>query len=229
MSTLRGKELKKLKLYMRSLSAVCLKGNLAYYFTLYAYGGLREKFVGRRLITSTLEEGWRIGDAQSLKHNLGWLLEGGSRHEFNKMRYLLSALSDADRVKYIESQSKENESYAKLCIVNYYMNKLPADGIAAFDYAWYIYLCRAGRTLGYLSEHESQQRMIYVAQRIQQSYSGWNEYIAAYVCGGQFVAKDNTFAFAKKNEAYLTKLFAAERSPLRQLDWDMQLPTLSRI
>ena len=227
MDTLISKESRTLKFYMRALAAVCLKGNLAYYYTLYAQGGVREGFLGRRMTANRLKEKWGITNAQTLKHNLGWLLEGGSRQEFNEICYLLSALSESDRVAYIDSFPKEHDQHAKLFIANYYMRRLPVDGIAAFDYAWYIYLCQVGRTLRYLSEKEARQRMIQVAQRIQQSYSGWNEYIAAYVAGSQFIAKDTSFSFVKMNHSYITKLFTAENSPFRKVDWDIDLPVLT--
>ena len=227
MNPLKSKNLSALHLYIRSLSAVCLKGHLAYYFTLNKYGGIRESIFARKMLSNRLRKDWQIENEQVLKSKLSWLLNEGRRQEFNETRYHLLALSELDRNDYLKTLPQKSKDTSKIRIVNTFMRTLPTGGIAAFDFAQYIYLCRVGNTLRYLTNQEAQKRMINVARLIQQSYSGWNEYVTAYAAGSQFAAAD-TSSYVRNNNAFIIKLFAAEDSPLRKVDWHMDLDTFGK-
>jgi hypothetical protein len=211
----------KVKLYLQALSSPCMDDQLAFYFTLHEFGKIKTEF-RKKFIYKKLKE-LKIYNDHALKYKLSWLMNEGNRTEFKKMQSYLSALSEPNRKSFIHSLSKENNDHLKWNIVDYYLKKLPAEGIAAFDYAWYIYLCRAGMATGFLDEKEARSFMMKAAKLAQQSYSGWESYIAAYVCGSQFVSSDKRLDFTKQNHVYFSKLFAARRSPIRQIDWKIHI------
>ncbi|UKS26652.1 DUF1266 domain-containing protein [Paenibacillus sp. HWE-109] len=223
MTIWQNRKAKDRQLYMRALTAVCLKGRLAYYFTMYKYGFLRDSILAKKRLTNRLSEEWQIHNAQGLKSKLGWLLQEGNRQSYLDIRHRLSALSETDRMDYVQSLPKKQKETIRISIVNYYCRKLPEDGIAAYDYAQYLYLCRVGITLRYLTKQEGLNRMQHVAQLIQQSYSGWEEYVAAYVAGSQFDAAETSPTYVQTNQALIKKWFAAKNSPFRQLEWQMDL------
>ncbi|MBM6616603.1 DUF1266 domain-containing protein [Bacillus suaedaesalsae] len=208
--------------YIRSLSSLCRNDSLAYYFTLYNFGKLQEGFLGKKRLRKELSK-LGIVDYTSFKYRLNWLKDDGWRSDYQKMSSFLATLSETDRKKYIESFSKEHEDYPRLFIVHYYMNKVPVEGIIAFDYAWHIYLCRAGWVLGYLSNEEAWKLMLDAAHRLQTVYSSWNEFVTAFVCGSQFREADTSFSFVKKNANLINKLFASSTSPMVQIDWNLDL------
>lgn len=211
-----SREGQKVKLYLQALSSPCMDDQLAYYFTLHEFGKIKTE-IGKKFYKKLKE--LNIYNDHALKYKLAWLMNEGNRTEFKKMQSYLSALSEQNRKSFLLSLSRENDDHSKWLIVNYYLKKLSGDGIAAFDYAWYIYLCRAGVAAGFMDKKEAQSFMMKAAKLAQQSYSGWESYITAYVCGSQFVSSDETFDFPKQNHAYFSKLFAARRSPIRQIDW----------
>lgn len=212
---------RKVKFYLQALSSPCMDDQLAYYYTLYDFGKIKRGFQKKSILKKMLEI--NVYDDHTLKYKLAWLMNEGHRTEFKKMHSYLSTLSEPNRKSFLQSLSKENGDHSKWNIVNYYLKKLPADGIGAFDYAWYIYLCRAGVAVGFIDNLEAGRYMAKAAKLAQQSYSGWESYFIAYVGGSQFASSDATFDFIKKNHAYHSKLFAARRSPIHQVDWNIQL------
>ena len=212
---------RKVKLFYQALSSPCMDDQLAYYFTLHEFGKIKTEF-RKKFIYKKLKK-LNIYNDHALKYKLSWLMNEGHRTEFKKMHSYLSALPEPNRKSFLQSLSKENGDYSKWNIVNYYLKKLPADGIAAFDYAWYIYLCRTGVAVGFIDNLEAERFMTKAARLAQQSYSGWESYFIAYVCGSQFASSNAAFDFTQKNHAYHSKLFAARRSPIHQIDWNIQL------
>lgn len=216
------KNSKEIQAYVRSLSSLCRNDFLSYYFTLYNFGKLQEGFIDKKRLRNELSN-LGIVDYPSFKYRLNWLRDEGWRIEYNKMYSFLSTLSETDRRTYIEFFPKEHEDYPRLFIVHYYMNKLPKEGITAFDYAWHIYLCRAGRVLGYLSNEEAWKLMLEAAKHLQTHYLSWNEFVTAFVCGSQFRENDLSFSFVKKKESHINKLFSSPSSPMVQIDWKIDL------
>lgn len=222
MGRMKLKKSKEIQLYLQALSSLCMSSNLAYYYTMYSFGWTGDSIFVSKALRTTLSM-WDINSSDSLKFKLNWLLNDGWRKKYSHMYSFWSTLSDSERGEYIQSLSKEEDQYAKLYIVDYYMKKLPVDGIAAFDYGWYIFLCRAGNSVGYLTKKEAKMFMLGAAKRIQKSYSSWHEYVTAFVCGTQFKASDITFAFPRAKEAHITKLFASKNSPMNKIDWNIDL------
>lgn len=226
------------QLFILSLSSICLDDNLYYHSTLY---GCRKTPLEKRKLSEKLKTSWQINNYVDLKNTLAWLLEQGYRQDFNKIRYLLSALSELDRNNYLKSlkdlkisselntneyknfHTEDHINYSKSLIVNYHMKRLPLHGISAYDYACYCYLCRTASMVGYISDVEAWSLMKNIAKVVQKSYSSWNEYITAYAVGYQFKITDITFNYAKQNIDFITKLFVSPKSTIPKSLWDIHL------
>ncbi|MDF2606242.1 MAG: hypothetical protein K0S34_432 [Bacillales bacterium] len=226
MFSLYSREYKEVQLYMRALTSICMDDSLAYFFTLHDFGRIREGVFNKEKTFNKLKK-LKINNSRELKNKLDWIIKTGWREEFQKISYLLTSLSELDRNNYINSLDSEDDYSLKVRIVNYYLNKLPVNGTLAYDYAWYIYLCRAGLARGFLTRKEAWSYMLNAAKVVQQSYPDWNEYITAYVCGHQLMMYDETFSFIHKNQKFITKLFASEYSPIRRINWNIDLDSIS--
>ena len=64
--------------------------------------------------------------------------------------------------------------------------------LTAWDFGRYIFLCRQGYNVGWLTEKEAWSRIIPAARLLQASYSSWDEYAADYLLGRYFWAPDET-------------------------------------
>lgn len=93
---------------------------------------------------------------------------------------------------------------------------------AGWDYPRAIMLARWGYTAGYLSEDEAWKFIWPLAQRLQRTFSSWQELGAAYLTARQTwyasAAQDRKFA----EFAYLT-LVTTPSSPWRKYPWNLDL------
>ncbi|MED1783589.1 DUF1266 domain-containing protein [Brevibacillus fortis] len=209
----------KVSRYLHALSSVCLpQKQLSYYLAIHDYHRLRDTFLRLRI-----DNRWDTGDTAKTKERLTWFLEHGRRAEFDQHRYVLSALSAANRSNYIASFKKGDMESARQLIVYSYMNRLPHDGIAAFDYAWFLIICKAGAQQSYLPKADAVESMLKVAKRIQLAYSSWEEYLFAYACGNLYDEAGGAKNTSKATEVHILKLLTGKYSPIREFDWKFDL------
>lgn len=204
--------------YFHALSSVCLNQRLAYYMAVHDYKRLRDT-----LMQSRIHDRWDTDDKTKMEERLNWFLTQGRRADFDRDRYHLATLGSTNRTKYMESLKRGELRTTRLWIVNTYANRLPAAGIAAFDYAWYLIICRAAMGDSQSSNAVALERMLLIAQRIQQSYSSWEEYFLAYACGNQYDEIGSKKSTSTATEAHIFKLLTGKYSPIRQFDWDFDL------
>lgn len=219
------KQKKSLHTYFRCLSSACIESNtLPFYFTNHEFTMIRDRWLGKRFFKKVLYKCGNIENAQDLKQQINWFLNEGVHQEFEEYRNRLSVLSETARTHYIES-SKEDPDYGKLYQANSGLHTLPPAGVLAHDLAWSIYLCRIGRRLGYLTKEEAWDLMIHAAKLAQQSYSGWSDYLNAFLIGRQFYASDINFSSSRSSNtvSYITSLLYSRKSPLLKLEWNHKL------
>lgn len=171
--------------------------------------------MGRKFLKKELKK-WDIEDAADLRNTINWLITQGRREEFDQLRNELTPLSEKTRNKYI----KDHPNYGKLYLANYGLKILPHSGIAAYDTAWSIYLCRVGKALGLLSKHEASEFMFKAAKLAQQSYDDWNEFFNAFHLGSYFGSIDLEVSSNNKYNFLLSlSLISHKKSPLNKIPW----------
>ncbi|WP_203364350.1 DUF1266 domain-containing protein [Bacillus sp. REN10] len=222
--TSKDKHQKQLELYLQLLSLPFgINPLMTYYFVDYKFTHIRDRLIGNRQIMKTMKVHQNINDATELKNTIHWLLDTNNHQQFNQIRYQLSALSETARNQYIQSWHKEGSKYAELFIANQGLHAIPVSGISAFYWGSVIYLCRVGRRVGYLTKKEAQDYIIKTVQLLQQSYSGWNEYMNALILGNYFYNSDAEFKYDQYNFPYIAMFFAHPKTPLSKIKWDHDL------
>lgn len=218
----KQKKKKQTELYFRYLSSIGTESSLLFrYFIKYEFTFIRDRIIGKSYLKKALQK-WDIINPKELKNKINWFLEVGMRKEFNQLRYQLTPLSEKARRKLIEDLEGKPE-YAKLYVVNYSLHILNDSNIAAFDYAWCIYLCRIGKRLGYLSKNEAENYMVQAALLSQQAYSNWQEYFNACHIGNHFINEDANFTNSDKYFHLAITEFFTQGSPLLEIDWNNDL------
>ncbi|WP_338752748.1 DUF1266 domain-containing protein [Bacillus sp. FJAT-52991] len=220
----KDKHRKQFELYLQLLSLPFGANPLmTYYFVDYKFTFIRDRLIGNRELMKALKDDQNINDATELKDTIHWLLEANNHQQFNQIRYQLSALSETARNQYIQSWHKDGSKYAELFIANQGLHAIPASGISAFYWGSVIYLCRVGRRVGYLTKQEAQDYMIKAAQLLQQSYSGWTEYMNALIVGSYFYNSDIEFKYDQYHFPYTAMFFAHPKTPLLKIKWENTL------
>lgn len=171
----------------------------------------------------SLERDWGIDSRETLLDNLNFLDDGGHNVSFMTIRSFLSALSASDQQRYIAAIPNATKEYREHRIVQAYMNRLPAAGIAAWDWGRYVNLCKYGAFLGYISRQEALELIMPIAVKAQQCYTGWYEYGTSYLIGRQFWWGQTTEDSAKRMVEYVHRLMIDAGSPWNRLDWNMSL------
>ncbi|WP_282935557.1 DUF1266 domain-containing protein [Paenibacillus sp. RC67] len=159
---------------------------------------------------------WGVGSSDELKENISWSLKVGSRAEFADMSRTLSVLSESDRTRYIELEKDNPTQSYKLSIVNEYLGRMPAGGIAANDYAWVVFKCCAGYKMDYLTEEEKWTYLNEVIQTVKSRYSNWKDFLISFSVGSAFISVNQSADYISENKALLTKLLTSHYSPLWQ-------------
>ncbi|PAE88593.1 DUF1266 domain-containing protein [Shouchella clausii] len=207
-------------LYFRCLSAACIESDfLNHYFTVYDFTYVRDRLIGKKFLQKVLEK-WEVSSAAELKQRIQWLMDVGTRREFDYYLDQLTPLSEEARTRFVQSLTKDDPDYPKFFIANRGIHTLTEAGVAAVDWAWSIYLCRVGRRLGWLSKTEANEIMLKAAQQSQQAYLNWNEYFTAFHLGSYFNADDIEHdQYAKHGLSIIFTLLIQGNSPLLKLDW----------
>lgn len=215
----RKSKKKKQALYLRCLSAPCIESHfLDHYFTAFDFTYIRDRLIGKKFLYKVLEK-WEISSPAELKEKIHWLIDVGTREEFNHYLYQLMPLTEEARTQFIES-IKDDSNYPKFLLANRGIYTLTEAGVAAADWGWSIYLCRIGRRLGYLSKTEAKELMLKSAQLSQHAYLNWNEYFTAFHLGSYFNANDSDHNnYGKYGLSIMFVLLALGKSPLLQFDW----------
>ncbi|MDF2936247.1 MAG: hypothetical protein K0Q90_1620 [Paenibacillaceae bacterium] len=170
--------------YMRGLAALGeMKGPAGYYIW-YGYSLL---FPSYRYLTGRIRELSGTDNQDALRRKLEWMVEKGHRQSFNRIRHILSPLPSAQRQEYIATKEPETEKAQSMAVIHT-MDGLPAAGIAAYDLGTAIYLCRAAMRLRWIGPAYGRDLQINCSNALQEWYSGWDEYAAAYIAGAAYAA-----------------------------------------
>ncbi|GIP33199.1 DUF1266 domain-containing protein [Paenibacillus sp. J2TS4] len=171
----------------------------------------------------SLQTDWGIDSRETLLKALDSLVADGHNRSFSEIRFFLSTLSGTDQIAYLHSLPKNSKSYIQYQTVHVYNHKLPGAGIAAWDWGRYIYLCKKGAFLGYLTDDEARNLMYRVARMAQQAYSDWLEYGISYLVGRQFWL--NQLSSDKVDELIgsVQSILLNENSLWCRLDWNLKL------
>lgn len=152
-------------------------------------------------------------------------LENGSGFytNFLEKSNFLSAISENSQNIYLSKLDKDSEKYKDYCIVKNYAFSIGSGTLRSWDYGRYVFLCRAGAFLNYISEEEAWILMKKIAKKAQKSYSSWKEYGMAYLVGKQYWQDLLTKDYADEQIELVKNLITKEDSPWNMLDWNTPL------
>ncbi len=197
--------------YLDEMMSVCMHGDLSF-----------NALFKKKTAVALLEQ-WEIDDSNSIYRKVKWLLDEGYRSEFEHARHYLSVFSEAERMFLVPSPTEDNVRLRKLSIADGYGRQLPADGIAAFDYAWCILLTTVASAFKWIDPELAFAYATQAASGAQSAYSGWEEYAFGYAAGAEFSGRFHEVDFAKKNDAFFMQLLQTWRLPVNRLDWNRRL------
>nr|WP_281350739.1 DUF1266 domain-containing protein [Metabacillus lacus] len=167
---------------------------------------------------------FNIVDKATAKESIDLMLHTGLRAEYNLFSNMYVFMSEGEKDQYTANHTDPRVIY-KNSIVRYYLNRLPAAGIAAYDYSTVILTAHAASIFRYISRKERIAYELAAANLAQQSYSSWEEYIIAHTSGFQFSCPDEEHLKATMlmHKLNLIKMIAYRGSPISNLDWRTKL------
>ena len=115
------------------------------------------------------------------------------------------------------------ENANSLRIARRYYRKLGEQSLVAWDYARYISLCREGYSVGYLSEDEAWQRIIYAARILQRTFGSWQELGENYLIGREFWSLAQTQKDGQAMRTIYSRLLSNSNSPWNRIPWALDL------
>lgn len=179
--------------------------------------GCDETDENRAMAARVLKGAWGIENRSDLLDTLEWIETTGHRSEFDAA---VSFLAEAPDEKVDDLTAKDPALAEKFRIAAEKGDPLGAGGVAAWDYGRYVFLCRRGYLLGYLTEDEAWERIMPAARALQGSYGSWAELGDGYLTGRAFWSAEKPDPVMER--AY-RELLDDAGSPWKQLPWDLDL------
>ncbi|MDR2913004.1 MAG: DUF1266 domain-containing protein [Alistipes sp.] len=188
-------------------------------------------------IKKTLYEYWGINNRQDLLVQLDRLFEGPTVALLYRLVHIILNFKTVEEAEnYIET---ELDGYQKGQIWRFLGNAneelcrrvkeisdlYGAKSIWAWDLERYLVLCDRGYTLGWMTPEEAMERAVAGAQRLQQTYSGWDDAVGSYLHGYGFwfgEDLDDPKTEAHRRRAIFESLKKVHNSPYK-MRWDQEL------
>lgn len=170
-----------------------------------------------------LKRDWGISNKTELLRSLNWLLKDGHGVDFLKKRHFLSTLSETAQNTYLNGLNKDSSKYIQYNLIKNYDRSTPQAGVLAWDYGRYVFLCRDGVYLNYISDEEAWSLMLKVAKLAQKAYSSWREYGLAYIAGRQTWLNNISVESTEEQVSMVKRLIVDKESPWNILDWNIKL------
>jgi hypothetical protein len=168
-----------------------------------------------------LEIWWSVLNREDLFTTLSWLDSGGHRQEFAAFGQRVSQM-DPDEFKTLLA-GVDSENANSLVIARRYYQKLGSQSLIGWDYARYISVCRMGYVVGYISEDEAWQRIMYAARILQRTFGSWRELGDNYLIGREFWSLAQTQKDGQAMRAAYERLLSNSSSPWNRISWTLNL------
>ena len=155
-----------------------------------------------------------VENAEQLRMRLEWQISQGIRSVFAQMYQELCLLSADQRVRRIEAEEDPNVRH-ELSVVNYYLRRMPPDGVGAYDYSSIVFCCLAGEKLGWLTAEEAQMYAKQGVSLTREHFSNWHDYCFSFAVGLQFINADpENSDYVKDGAERIRRLLNFRKSPL---------------
>lgn len=172
---------------------------------------------------NVLRRDWGIANKKQLLQKLEWLIKEGHRGDFGRVNALFSIYSYEEQQRMLRDLPQDSSLYTLYQLVNLYGYKLSNAGIAAWDYGRYIFLCRKGALLKYITDDEAWELMQKIASDVQNAYPGWYEYGLGYIIGRIEWQNKLTEINARKHIKWLDNFLLKKDGPWAKIDWNTKL------
>lgn len=170
--------------------------------------GTGKRYLKRSLANQGVE------NPEDLKMRLEWQISQGVRSNFAEMYQELCLLPADKRARRIEAE-EDPDVRQKLTVVNYYLWRMPPDGVGAYDYSSIVFKCLAGEKLGWLTAEEAQMYAKQSVSLAQEHFSNWHDYCFSFTVGLQFISPNlEEYDYVKSGAERIRRLLSFKRSPL---------------
>lgn len=182
-------------------------------------GGRLPDAAGVKATKALLSRWWSVHSRDELLATLKWIDDSGHRKNFD----FVVAMTE-DQVAAIKARiASDPEALNQIAVARQYGTPAESRSILGWDYARYVSLCGWGFVAGYLSEDEAWDRIMPVAQRLQSTFSSWDELGSNYLIGRRFWSLANTEKTGAQYEEAMKWLESAPESPWMRYAWTLSL------
>lgn len=176
-----------------------------------------------RLAKQVLSQQWDIHNRRDLLAQLSWIEKGGHRKDFDTIAYAL-AVATPDQLEELNGQADANPSLANAVdVARGSSDYLGRGSISGWDYARYVFLCRRGYLVGYLTEDEAWRRIMPAARVMQSTFRSWKDLGDNYLVGRKFWSAQATKTSGAQMHEAESHLLSDRQSPWVRLPWRLDL------
>ena len=176
---------------------------------------------------ATLERDWGITSREELLETLVIMENGGHAAEFDFIKKIIRE-NNNDLDKIMKNYQLNGVQYNRLLFTLQHWDSCKFASIKSWDLGRNVSLCRWGYEVGFLSETEAWNKIMYYARLIQPLYRSWEEYGYTYAIGRIFWASgagagDRTTSTSERTMSVFNKLIKGEAGQWHNLKWNINL------
>jgi hypothetical protein len=222
---LTAAELTEEQLWAIALTGIMTERNKSNYHTLNS-SEMNER--NKNMWLEVLKRDWGINNRDELLQTLDKMEHDGHANDLKYIQRIITEIVEEKESFYIiavynkyQLNSKQY-NYLKFTVINW--NVFNERSILAWDLGRNIALCRWGYDVGFLTEEEAWEKIMYYAKLIQPLYNSWEEYGYDYYMGRVFWASGFGEDMAYLLETYqLYQKLMGESGYWHNLEWNIDL------
>ena len=171
----------------------------------------------------SLSDWWGVHNREDLLSALQWIYDGGHRSNFERLGIFLESLNEEQYAEVLKKVRQNEQAKNEIAVVKKYYVKLSRKSLLGWDYSRYIFLCREGYLVGYLTAEEAWERIMPVAMTIQRTFDSWADLGRNYLIGREFWSYEETRKNSSLFRHAYEKLLNDSASPWKRNPWNMDL------
>ena len=137
----------------------------------------------------------------------------------------VEALGD-EQFREVQTKAQRNEELShRIQIAKQHYKRLGPKSLLGWDYGRYVFLCRWGYFVGYITEEEAWHRIMPVAAKLQKTFDSWKDLGENYLIGREFWSLSQTKRDGQLYRDAFQRLLSDPASPWNRYPWNLDLGT----
>ena len=175
----------------------------------------------KKIAKRTLKRDWEIKNRKDLLEELESLSSDECHSAFYWNYHCFMLKLPVEKIAgYINSTADNEGAHKDLQIIANHRFDLRKCGITAWDAGRYVFLCRYGALIGYLTDSEAWELILQKYDDIKEKFDSWEQFFMSYGVGRLYWRSDISESSADEFSEYLDALLFTKDAPFKERSFE---------